>query len=136
MKRILAFFILLIFCINADGQKTPLVSYSFDACDLTGAGISGYDATMTGSLDCVCGLAGESFLFDGGSDGIIFPDTLNELFFGDFSIDFYFSFSGITDATDILSHRSACTSDSIISLKYFPNTNELLLEMAKSIAGP
>lgn len=123
------------YTLNISAQKSPLVSYSFDACDAAGAGISGYDATMNGTLDCVCGLVGESFSFNGGGDALVFPDTLNALFFDDFSIDFYFSLTGVTDVTDILSHRNACNSDSIIALRYFPNSNELLLELAKDIAG-
>lgn len=115
--------------------QTPFVSYSFDSCDASGTGQSGLDGVLQGSVDCVCGLAGESLELDGMGEAIVFPPELAEVFLDDFTIDFYFSIDEVTDVIDIFSYRRLCNTDSLVSLKYYPSNNELLLELAKNISG-
>ncbi len=115
--------------------QTPFVSYSFDGCDVSSGGQVGLDGKLQGSVDCVCGLLGESLELDGMGESIVFPPELSQIFLDDFTLDFYFSIDNVTEVTDILSYRNQCNTDSLMSLKYYPGNNELLLELAKNIAG-
>ncbi len=116
--------------VGVDAQE---IKYSFDQCNANSTP-SGFDGVIDPSVGCDCGLEGESLVFNN-DGGVRFSSDLLEVFSSDFTIDFYLSLGNVSSVTDIMSYQYECNSDSLMSLKYFPNSNEIILELAKNISS-
>jgi len=106
-------------------QVPPVVHVSFDSCTAVDEGTLGSSIAVAGEPECVCGLTGESFYFDGERDGLAFDGKVNPLFDKDFTLEFYFSVYNMHNITDLLSFKNKCVSDSSFSLQYLPTIKEL-----------
>lgn len=113
------------------GQKEAVATYSFDDCtgrekfNFTEAGVSAK------GIVCGCGLENQSMVFDG-SQSVTLPASLNQIFYDDFSIDFYVALRPGTKAMDILSAKAGCGQDSSLFLRYLPQSEEMLLEISQN----
>ncbi|HMP29776.1 MAG TPA: T9SS type B sorting domain-containing protein [Saprospiraceae bacterium] len=112
-------------------QKQAIATYNFDGCTLNEQ-YNFTDAGLTRNpITCGCGLENESMVFNG-SQSLEYPSSINQIFFDDFTIDFYVSIVAGDKPVDILSVKSSCTLDSSIYLRYLPQTSELLLEISQN----
>lgn len=118
------FSIFLFISINLVAQA-PVVNVSFDDCNIIDEGSISSQLILINDAECVCGLNGESFEFDGVKDGIDFDDKLNFLFDSDFTLEFYFTLNNKFDIVDLVSFKSVCRSDSSFSIQYYPSIKEL-----------
>lgn len=118
---------------KAIGQNT-IFYYNFDDCTFEDATTGFPGLTPAGDLDCVCGLNSQSFYMNGDTDYLTVSAQANVALSKDFTLDFYFTLDDPSGEIDIMSHRNGCTGiDSIMSLKYFSDTNELLFELASNV---
>jgi gliding motility-associated-like protein len=124
-------FILLHFATIAFSQKEPVASYNFDGCRLSEQFQFTESAKSSKTPICGCGLENESLTFDG-SQTVRFPSSLNQLFYDDFTIDFYVAIRPGALPVDILSVKAQCSLDSSINLRFLPQTEEILLEISQS----
>lgn len=109
------------------------VQYTFDNCDYKEAQGLLADVTVTGNPDCVCGLNGNSLLFDG-NDTLVFPKTYSDLFIREsYTFDFYFTLVDVQSDMDIFATSATCIgNDSTMTLKYLTANDELLFFMGSS----
>lgn len=108
--------------------------YNFDDCTYEEASISFPGMTPGGNPQCVCGLGESSYYIDGGDDFLTVSNQANVLLDEDFTLDFYFWMDDQSGETDIFSHRNGCASlDSLMALRYFSATNELLFEIGSNV---
>jgi gliding motility-associated-like protein len=119
------------FCIKAFSQKQPIVTYNFDKCsthevfDFLDWGLA------SAPLQCSCGLEGQSLIFKK-DQSIILPAAINQVFYNDFTIDFYVNIIPGEKPTDIITVQDKCGLDSTFILRYLPKTDEILLEIAEN----
>ena len=131
MKINIIFLSLFIFTLNAYSQKEAVATYSFAGCSLSEAFKFTEDAIPGKAPECGCGLENESLKFDG-TQSVDFPEALNQLFYSDFTIDFYVAIQAGNKAMDLLSAKASCGQDSSIFLRYLPQSGEMLLEISQS----
>ncbi|MBK9255350.1 MAG: gliding motility-associated C-terminal domain-containing protein [Saprospiraceae bacterium] len=114
--------------------QSQAAHYSFDDCTLIDVGFLLPDAEETGEYDCVCGLSGNAVYLDGINDQITFPLRLSELMDDNFTLDFYFWQDVTVKEMDLFANRNDCGSiDSLLNIRYFGSTNELLVEIGSNI---
>jgi gliding motility-associated-like protein len=133
-SSVLWVFLLFILAINYNeitAQKQPIASYDFDNCTLNEQYSFTESAIAVNPSSCGCGLENESLTFNG-SQSLAFPSSLNQLFYDDFTIDFYVSIQPGDKPVDILSVKASCSLDSSIYLRYLPQTDEMLLEISQN----
>lgn len=112
------------------GQSGELLLH-FDNCDgsLEGNGIS---PTLSGVVDCECGIYGQALTFNGINTRVSFDSSYTSYFQNDFTLSFYFMPNDVLrGAIDILSVADDCAIDSTLSIKYFPEANTVQVQMAK-----
>lgn len=133
MKEIymLRLYFLTLCLFGATISHAQVFEYNFNDCGLTSSANPG-TATALGSIDCVCGIVENGIELDGSNDAVIFPSEILGFMEDDFTIDFYFSVFDATSPTDIFSIRNNCSADSLISIRYLPQTEEVLLEMGRN----
>lgn len=122
-----------VFCFS---QNDPVAWFSFDDCSALDE-MGNYSAgSIRNSIDCECGVGDNSSAldFDGSGDTLQLDGTLKALFDNDFSIAFYLWMDNVTDITSIMSIQGACANarDSAFFIRYFPNSNEVVIEMSKN----
>jgi len=133
LKLYLYSFILICFANTLFGQNLQF-SYHFDDCGLNDASQNFPSIKTGGNPICVCGIGENSFQLDGSDDYFEFDSITNALFSNNFTLDFYFSLDKINGDMDIMSLRSGCGKlDSLMQLRYFSNTNELVFEIGSNI---
>lgn len=121
-------------CIQFGLAQDILFSYGFDDCSFEDMNNSFPGITPGGNPDCVCGLDVQAYDLDGISDNLNIPLLANEQLNEDFTLDFYFWMDDVTGEVDIMSHRNGCSSlDSIMTLRYFSSTDEMLFEIASNV---
>ncbi len=124
-NKLLLLFIFISTGIYLNAQPIPVVDLSFDACSVIDSGTIKSNVKVSGNPECVCGLVGDSYEFDGVSDAVYFDSSVNYVFNSDFTIEFYFSVYNTQDIVDIVSFKNECVSDSSFSLQYLPSINQL-----------
>lgn len=119
MSRLIFFFCLLAFGLNAqttDGLQTYL---SFDDCG------TGSDGIAEGNPNCECGVQGNALKLDGTDDHVRFRGEINNLIGApDFTISFYIKPTSFTGVHNIISKSTTCVpteEDKIFVIRY--NTN-------------
>jgi len=117
-------------------QNNPAAYFAFDDCTVTDASDNYSDGQLVGSVDCICGpgVNSSALSFDGQGDTMIMDQGLKDLFLGDFSISFYLWMDNVSDITSIMSVQGDCSvaRDSAFFIRYFPNSNELVMELSKN----
>ncbi len=109
-------------------------NFTFDACSFEDSGSRFPGISPGGTPECICGLGTKSMELDGNNELLTFSSQANPLMDQDFTLDLYF-FMDIQDGeTDIFSLRNGCSGlDSMMALRYFSNTNELLFEIGSNV---
>lgn len=119
--------------ISVQGQE-KILEYNFDDCTYEDATASFPGITPLGSPTCICGINDQSINLNGTNDLLVIPTQANSRFEKDFTLEFYFWLDAPTQEISIFSHRNGCTSlDSLMSLRYFAGSNEMLFELASSV---
>lgn len=109
-------------------QKLPVFLYDFNGCSLFEASNFGTPAFATQTPRCACGLDGESLTFNA-LQTVTFDKSINQLFYSDFTIDFYFRLTPGLKQIDLLSLKSSCATDSTIFIKYLPQEKNVIVEL-------
>jgi gliding motility-associated-like protein len=133
--RILLFagLVIIALCNTADAQSGT-VRYGFDDCTLTDAGGVLPDASSDIMPGCECGITANALTFNGSDQYLVFPSQMSLLFDTDFTLDFYFRPDPIAREMDVLSNKSDClTVDSSLTIRYFGDTEEILVEFGSNI---
>lgn len=134
LKRIYYLFVSIFFLQQNITAQEVSFRYNFDDCTYEEASISFPGMTPGGNPQCVCGLGESSYYIDGGDDFLTVSNQANVLLDEDFTLDFYFWMDDQSGETDIFSHRNGCASlDSLMALRYFSATNELLFEIGSNV---
>ena len=134
MKRIYCLFGFVFFLKQILPAQEVVFRYNFDDCTYEDASIAFPGMTPGGSPLCVCGIGESSYFVDGSDDFLTVSNQANKLFDADFTLDFYFWMDDQIGETDIFSHRNGCASlDSLMALRYFSSTNELLFEIGSNV---
>ena len=113
--------------------SAQVVHYSFDSCDGMDESLIQQDADLQGNIACGCGLKGQSAIFDGVNDRIVFPSTLRDIFEQDFSLEFYFQLEPTVGTIDILSFTTECALDSAFTIRYLSNSNDIIVNLTENI---
>jgi len=115
------------------GQEAHF-NYTFDDCTFEDVESKFPGISPNGTPGCECGLGSKSMQLNGSSDHFTFSNQVNSLMDNDFTLDLYFLMDIRDGETDIFSHRNGCASlDSLMSLRYFSNTNELVFEIGSNV---
>lgn len=123
--------ILLTFRLQAQDK---IFEFNFDDCTYEDATVSFPGITPSGSPGCICGVTGQSIDLNGSNDILVISNQANMHFEKDFTLEFYFWLDAPTQEVSIFSHRNGCTSlDSLMSLRYFAGSNDMLFELASSV---
>lgn len=142
MKRVLLFryyrqiFAVIFWCVMliSAGAQSNVVRYNFDDCTLRDASGVLPDAISDGAASCRCGVTANALYFNGSDDHLIFPQEMSLLFDTDFTLDFYFWPDPTDREMDIFSNKANCLSvDSSLTIRYFGDTNEVLVEFGSNI---
>lgn len=128
MNRILVA-LLLLYCSGTQAQDTPQAHYSFDDCDLVDETVLNGDATSSGAIVCDCGVSGSSLVLDGNTT-ISFPAEAKDWLTSDYSISFYYQSYNAEAFVDLVSVRTLCDQDSVLSIRYLNTSNEVELLLA------
>lgn len=113
-----------------------LFHYDFDDCTFEDSGIRFPGITPGGNPECVCGIGSKSISLDGVNDYLTLSEQSNFYLDSNFTFDFYFKMTDQIGETDIFSLRSNCISlDSLMSLRYFSGSNELVFEIGSNISN-
>lgn len=133
MKKILLLLLHILFCVGLSAQEAYF-EYTFDDCSFEDTFQRFPGITPGGVPKCVCGLGTNSIELDGDKQFLTFSSQVNPLMDVDFTLDMYF-FMEIQDGeTDIFSIRNGCGGlDSMMALRYFSNTNEILFEIGSNV---
>lgn len=123
--------ILVLFSFMALGQNERFALYTFDDCATTNQGNFGTEAIFLSNVSCDCGVIENGIRLDGNQARIQLPDTIRELFRGNFTVSFYVSVENTMDLIDLFSYRTSCNKDSSFSVNYTPQTNILRVEFAE-----
>ena len=120
--------------INAFSQTTEgLVGYvSFDGCqneDSQGL----FSPVLIGDPQCVCGAEGDGIEFNGTTDALSFEGDYSRLFLGDFTLSFYFLPKSNSNNQDIISFRVGCNLDSVLSVSYNGNTQNITIDIRQNV---
>lgn len=111
-----------------------LFHYDFDDCTFEESGIKFPGITPGGDPECICGMGAQSMNLDGVNDYLTISEQANIYLDSNFTYDFYFKMNEQAGETDIFSLRNNCTSlDSLMSLRYFSSSNELVFEIGSNI---
>jgi len=112
--------------------QAPIVNLSFNDCDGTNTGPQSPDGEILGNPDCVCGLSGQSFSFNGGEDAIAIEDTAAfDLL--TFSISFFFfPERGEGDFT-VLTHQEECNTLIGFNVLYRDGDHSLEIEFTRDL---
>lgn len=118
---------------GANGQSI-ICRYAFDDCNfMDDAGVFP-DIIPGGNPLCECGVGGKGMQLNGTDDFLAISNTLNPFLDEDFTMDFYFWMDRNPGETDIFSLRNGCSNlDSLMSLRYFSDTDELLFEISSNV---
>lgn len=135
MKKLIYIFPVWILSILIGLAQPVLFHYDFDDCTFEDNGIIFPGIAPGGNPQCVCGMGEKSISLDGINDYLTLSEQSNIYLDSNFTFDFYFSMNEqVGGDTDIYSLRNNCTSlDSLMSLRYFPSTNELIFEIGSNI---
>lgn len=114
-------------------MSAQVVHYSFDNCDGTDETLLQIDADLQGGVNCSCGLKGQSAILDGVNDRVILPNTLQDVFDDDFSLEFYFQIEPSVGINDILSFSTTCSFDSTFSVRYLNSSGEIVYSLSENI---
>jgi gliding motility-associated-like protein len=131
LARVSLFLCFTFLSIKALSQKQPIVSYNFDKCS-THEIFNFLDWGLASApLVCGCGLEGQSLTLNK-NQSITYPEAINQVFYNDFTIDFYVSIIPGDRPVDILSVQDKCGLDSTMTIKYLPKTDEILVELSEN----
>ena len=107
--------------------------YDFDDCTYEDSGLRFPGMIPGGSPECVCGLGEKSLYLDGANDFVSLDPQATLKMDSNFTLDFYFQLDNIGVEVDIFSIRFGCNNlDSMMSFRYFNNTNDLAFEMGSN----
>jgi gliding motility-associated-like protein len=124
MRLIIAIVAFAVYSFTSYGQSLHV---DFDNCNIA---TSYGNGTVAGAAGCECGINGDGMYLDGNDDALIFPDSVRKLFTNDYTIDFYIDSDNIgIGEVDIFSIASSCDFDSLLTLKHFVGTDEIVLEI-------
>ena len=116
--------------------QTVLYNFDFDDCTFEESGLRFPGITPGGNPECECGMDEKSMYLDGVNDYLTLSPNSNILFDSSFTFDFYFWMDSQAGETDIFSLRSGCTTlDSLMTLRYFSGSNELLFEIGSGVGN-
>lgn len=109
-------------------------SYTFNDCSLADQAGVFPDIVVGGDPQCQCGVGSNGLVLDGNDDFLALSNTMNPFMDKDFTLDFYFWMDRNAGETDIFSLRNGCSNlDSLMSLRYFSDTDELLFEISSNV---
>lgn len=108
--------------------------YDFDDCTYEDSGLNFPGLKPGGNPKCICGLGEKSIFLDGTNDYLSLDEQATLKMDSDFTFDFYFQMEDKIGEIDIFSIRNGCNNlDSMMSLRYFSNTNDLTFEMGSNV---
>ena len=132
------FFIVIIatLCYYNIGISQVGFNFDFDDCTYEDSGLMFPGITPGGNPRCECGLDANSIYLDGNDDFLTLSPLATILTDSNFTFDFYYQLAPSSGEVDIFSLRSGCDRlDSLMSFRYFNNTNELIFEMGSTISN-
>ncbi len=136
MKNLLVLFWFILCGTGVLIAQDLLFNYNFDDCTFEENSAIFPGITPGGNPKCVCGIGDKGFSLDGINDFLKLSSQANPYFDNNFTLDIYFKLENIPGETDIFSHRSSCNSlDSLMALRYFSSTNELLFEIGSNVGN-
>ncbi len=104
------------------GQSGLVSHYTLDDCTFRDIR-SGNDGSSFGANECDCGVTSEAYVFDGTLQTAVLDTAITEVLSGDWTISLYvrMQYQG-TDNVDLLFLGNECGLDSVLSLRYLPNS--------------
>ncbi|KXK37655.1 MAG: gliding motility-associated C-terminal domain-containing protein [Saprospiraceae bacterium] len=133
MKKLIFLPICILYTLAGFSQNAYYL-YNFDNCGPESSVTDFPDILLGGDPQCRCGIGENGIFLDGQDDYLQIDKATNVLFSSDFTLDFYFMLSDPSGELDIMSLRNECGRlDSMMQLRYFSNTNELIFEMSSNI---
>jgi len=135
--KIFSILICLGFCSTIKAQLNPVAEFNFNDCGVSDATGNYADGSITGNIDCECGVGENSnaLFLSGSQDSIIMDPDLKDIFRNDFSISFYFrAETGATRKFPIISISGNCDDkrDSTLAIVYLPLSDEISLNFRKN----
>jgi len=115
-------------------QPGLVLHYDFDACDATDKSGNDYHGTIYGNANCLCGVEGDAFHFDGLTDSILIPEDFNLFLAGDFTFSFYFQPFGAGETADfsLLSFIETCPFNNGLYISYNPDAKNIRIELKEN----
>lgn len=135
MKNYILFILLIIVKIGSGHSllaQAPIVNLSFDDCTAANAGPNSPDGEIVGDPECVCGVFGSAFIFDGSGQSIRIQDSA-ALDLLTFSISFYFQADRNSGSFIVLSQQEECNSLIGLNIVYKSVTHQLELELSRDL---
>ncbi len=135
MKNFRSFFsvlLLFLFFCGYSYAQAPIVGLSFDDCTAANSGENSPDGEITGEPECLCGVFGSSFYFDGSGENISILDS-NAFDLLTFTISFYFQPERNSGDYVVLSHIEECNSLIGMNLIYRADNHRLELEVSRDL---
>lgn len=118
----LLFITFLFFLGHAYTQSGLVASYTMDDCTFTDVQ-GGLNGSTFGSDQCDCGVNSNAFMFDGQIQTAVLDTGVTTVISGDWTISMYIrvDYQG-TENVDILHLGEGCNLDSVLTLRYLPNS--------------
>lgn len=114
-------------------DKSLVALYNFDDCNATDIIGSGNVSSVTGSPQCVCGVQGKGFRFNGIDDKIfIIGSIANNFQNADFSLSFYFKPSVQVGNQVLFSKREECDDNNAFAVNYSQSSNTITVLISES----
>jgi gliding motility-associated-like protein len=110
-------------------------TYAFDQCNGKESSAISEDALIPGGTSCECGISGKAIELNTDGQFITLPNSNNKFFESkNMTLDFYFTITNTSGEVEILSIKNGCNSlDSIIRVRYFANSEEVIFDLASNI---
>ncbi len=132
MIRIVLLTVLILSVPAVYAQGELVADYRLDDCLFTDD-VRGNDAFFFGGNACVCGVRANGIRFAGQNTFAEFPDAISALLNQEFSISFYVQFEpGSAAPVDLFYYGDGCRGDSLFSVRYLPNINQLRVQLSDS----
>lgn len=135
IKRI---FTILFFALSvvAFSQTDPVADFNFDDCMSADQAGTFNDGVISSGVNCDCGpgINSNALYFNGTMDSVVLDPAIKSLFDDDFSVAFNIWLDDASDTYPILSIQGECATsrDSAFFIRYFPDNQELVLELTKN----
>lgn len=136
MKKLIIIVHLFLWFNTINQAQSTVFNYDFDDCTYEDIGLRFPGITASGDPACVCGIGANSISLDGLDDYLTLSEYTNVYLDSNFTFDFYFKMNDQIGEIDIFSLRNSCTTlDSLMSLRYFSSSNELVFEIGSNVSN-